>query len=906
MRTELSLKTGWRFTTKAQPGCAYDVYHLTKAGAQAGPAAMSYDDSGWRVVTLPHDYVVSGKLSPDRIDYTGYTNRENAWYRKYFYLKEEYKNHRILLCFGGVSGESSLYVNGCKVWMNHSSYLGFTVDISDFVRFGQEVNVLAVRLMHEQEEGWWYQGGGIFRSVRLILTSQVWIEPGEVRIGTVKNPNGTWVVEAEAGIASRNALSGEETAWITLRSPEEKDLCREQVSLYVEGRRTARISWKKQMQNPSLWDLFQGNLYQVTFEIRKQDQMVDQFTETFGFREMVFHAEDGFWLNGRRVEIRGFCYHEDEGNLGWAVTKETYEKRLRNLIAMGGNAYRCSHNPPDEQLLYLCDRYGVLVLDEVRRFETGQIGIQELQRMVRRDRNHPCIFLWSMGNEEPWQGMPCGARIMEHMREIVRDLDPTRPVTMAMHEGFLQEGAADYSDVVGINYNHELYEQVHERYPDKPMIGTENLSLADHFQDGTRRFTGSDLAYDTLYEVKRHPYISGTFGWAGQDYRGEHRNLSFFTNCSPTDCTGGRKDGFYQYAAYWRDDPVIHICGHWNDTGIKERTVTVYSNMEEVELLLNGTPVGKGSPDQRRRVVFSVAFQKGILIARGKSGGKTICNDSLKTTGQPVRLRLVPEKASLHADGAERLFISVFAEDEEGNIVPVAAQTLRVQVTGSARLICTDNPDPYSTWQDTAEEMSVFQGKGRIVLEAERTCDPVTVNVSSKMLAGDSCRIDVLPALCGIEECPGGDSPYVNEWFVSYVFDEAHRPDPCQWPTDDYYMHWRKYWEPATLVTNTLPFYRRHGYVICCQEMNLPAFVTGKTPALVFEKVGGEAEFLVSARDYNNQITKRVRLLKETAAPASVRIPLDCFYEGDRMIIKAVIHGCGYEDGIQGNVRFEL
>lgn len=901
MRETIGLNKGWKFSKDFIEDQPYDAYLLTKTGAQCGGAAMSYDDTGWEQIDLPHDYTVSGKLDPSYNDYNGYLKRPDAWYRRYFYISEKDAGKRFVLRFEGVSGESRVWVNGCLMKVNYSSYCGFDVDITDVVRFGQEANLVAVYLDNHRAEGWWYQAGGIYRRVTMIKTEEVYLKENSCFIFCKKEKEDLWNITAEIEVSTRAKSNKEFNILMEIQDPLKKKIFTEETKVVFQER-NKKVIFHHTLQSPVLWDIGAGNLYQCRWILKEGDTILDVTEENFGVREFRFTPEDGFYLNGIRQEIRGLCYHEDEGNLGWCMDQESYRKRVENLIGMGGNAYRCSHNPPAKELLDLCDQYGVLVVDEVRRFESSEIGLDELRYMIRRDRNHPSVILWSMGNEETWQGENRGARIMRTMRETVRELDPTRPVTMAMHDGLFDDGAVLYSDVIGINYNHDKYDEIHAKYPEKPMISSENMNLADHFQDGTRTLTGSDLAYQTLENIKKHPFLSGSFGWAGQDYRGEHRNLAFFTDCCPMDCIGGKKDGFYQYAAYWRTDPVLHICGHWNDTGETRRTVTLYSNLESVALYLNGRFIGKKKPDIRKRVVFEVEYQEGILEAAGLREDREIVRKKVVTAKFPCRFQVVPDKKKIHADARERVFLYVTAVDEEGRQYPTASEAFRVKVSGPGRVLCTDNADAYSTWQDTPCDMNVYKGMARVVLEAGSHAGILDIRIESDMLEGCSCSIEVLPA--EVKEMDRCVNPYINEWFVSYVFEK--KPDIFAWPTDDYYITWRKYWEPAVLEGKHLPFYRRRGYVIYCQEQNLPAVSEGHIPAIVFEKVGGKAEFLISARDYNNKIIKRVHVKKETEIPQKVRIELPGYVTGDRMIMKAIIQGEKAEDGIAGNVRFEL
>ena len=899
MKYRIGFNRGWRFTTDDIKEMPYEAYQLTKTGAQCNAAAVAFDDSKWLEVSLPHDYTVKGRLDPSQTDYTGYLERKNAWYRKYFYVDSKYENHHVELQFEGVSGESKIYVNGCLMKVNYSSYCGFCVDISDVIRFGQEVNVIAVHLDNHAIEGWWYQGGGIYRKAYMEISDTTYFDTRETIIVCGA------VTEEGCSVSVRQEIQNMDETIQNIRvecsifDPFGSEVYQEEKTIpavYLNN----KIEFVFQIEKPTMWDIGCGNMYCCRLRLTAGNSE-DEITQTFGIRNIEYKT-DGFYINGRKEKIKGFCYHEDEGNLGWAIDNLTYENRIKNLVAMGANAYRCSHNPPDPVVLELCDKYGILFVDEIRKFDSGELGLRELEYMIKRDRNHPSVILWSLGNEEAWQGESRGARIMKTLVARTKQLDPTRLVTMAMHDGFLENGAGCYSDVIGINYNYDQFDAVHERYPDKPILGTEENNMADHFQDGTLLLTGGEHAIKTLQAADERDYVIGTFGWAGQDYRGEHRNLAFFTNCCPVGCTGRRNDGFYQYQAHWSDFPVVHICGDWNENVLEEREVIIYANTEEVRLSLNGDIVAIKKPDAAKTVRIKTPFAPGVLLAEGLCQGRVVRSDKKETTGLPVKLILVEDETVLRADGTQRKFIEVQAVDDQGRICPSAAQNFHVFVSGPAEVVCTDNPDAYSTWRDSACDMNTYKGIGRIVLRAGDYPGNVTVQIKGELLEGSEISFAVLPG--EVKELPAEPSPYINEWFVSRIF--AEKPDMYKWPADDYYMHWQKYWEPSLVQGKSMPFYQRTGYVICCQEQDLPKVKAGHVPAIVFEKIAGVTDFLISARDYNNVIIKQLFYSKATPQAEKVRIVLPEFVSGDRMIIKAMIHGTNATDGIAGNVRFEL
>ena len=402
------IKSGWKYTTQTQTELPHETYYLTKTGAQTGPHAMSFDDSAWDTISVPHDLTADAPLSALENNYNGYVKRPDVWFRRTFYVDEAMRGKRILLRFLGVTGVSSFYVNGCLMTVNHSAFCAVELDVSDLVRFGPAVNLVSLYSDNHRPEGWWYQGTGIFRRVYLVATENTVIDPMSVRLDTEEDGD-AWELRGRFGLLGRRG-----------RTPG----LRVQVRLFdAAGTEAAACTvdpeqaqtFALRVENPALWSVGRGNLYRCSLTLLDDERTYDCLERNVGFRTIRFDREKGFFLNGKRTEIRGMCYHEDEGNLGWNIGPEVYENRIRQMLAMGANAYRCSHNAPAEELLDLCDRCGVLVMDETRRFDTGEIAMKELNFLVRRDRCHPCVILWSIGNEEPWQGTEQGFRIAQTM-----------------------------------------------------------------------------------------------------------------------------------------------------------------------------------------------------------------------------------------------------------------------------------------------------------------------------------------------------------------------------------------------------------------------------------------------------------------------------------------------------------
>lgn len=906
IRKKLNLNEGWFFTREKKNEGSFDAYQLTKTGNTIGPAAMSYDDHNWQIVNLPHDFVVNQDLDADQDNYNGYLKRSDCWYRKYFYLPDDTENKRIILHFGGISGKSEIYFNGCLLKRNESSFCGIDLDISDYVHTGKNVNVLAVFMNHQYPEGWWYQGGGLYRQVWMEIMEPVCFDDSKLRIVTQKLADDIWEAAVSVPVIERWG----ETKKVKIEAYIENEP--DTVELTAQSGEV--ISMKLKVQSPRLWHIGEGNLYTLVMRAKTSDGMIDVISQKFGFREIMFHADEGFGINGEYEKIRGLCFHEDEGNLGWAIDRSVYERRLHQLIDMGGNAYRCSHNAPDPDLLDLCDEYGILVMDETRKFDSGESAMQELEYLVCRDRNHPSVILWSLGNEETLQGTVNGRKIACSMKMLVDKLDGTRPVTLAMHQDFNLGGAADVVDVLGVNYNHDKIMEIREKYPEKPFIGSEILNLADEIIENGSAVPGSVGAYETLKFAETHSFYAGTFGWAGADYRGEHRNLAFFTDACPLNCNGNRKDGFYRYQARWGKEPVLHICGHWNPDSYarnlpdERRSVRIISNLPYVKIYINDNLTEEIEMDDQQQKELRLVFSPGVIRAEGyyKKDEKEfpVIIDEIKTSGLAHHFRIFPEQKSCPADGISNVTCWIEIKDKDGIHVPMAAHNFRVDCEGDAEILCTDNADPYCSCFPDVHEMGLYKGRGKVVLKAGKSPGKIRITVTGEGIEPAECEIVQTKVNDLAEEVEMAYSPFVNDWFVSRVYEK--KPDIYEYTTDDNYSIWRKSLERASMVEKDLPFFytRGGGYVIYCMEPNMPKLKNGEIGKVVFEEITGSCEILISMRDYDNRILKRFYLSSDEEHPRTLGIELPGVVSDDRLIIKVVVKGTHSKCGVTGPVRF--
>jgi beta-galactosidase len=730
-RDRILLDSDWRFHFghAADPakdfnfgGSVYGDYTFAKTGEIFAPALRDFDDSSWQPVDVPHDFVVALPFvnAPELKDFgfkpvgRDFPETSIGWYRSVFEVPQSDASRRIALEFDGVFRNAMVVLNGIYLGRNLSGYAPFRFDVTDFIRAGEK-NILVVRVDATEHEGWFYEGGGIYRHVWLTKTDALHVAHEGVYVTSKLVEN-----FAELSIITEVANDAEATTRFRLTQTV-FDASGKQIATAasdtapVSSWAAAKISQNIRIDNPSLWSPEAPNLYSVVTTVESDASTVDRVETVFGIRSTHFDADHGFFLNGQRVEIKGMCNHQDHAGVGSALPDRLQYFRIARLKEMGVNAYRTSHNPPTPALLDACDRLGMLVLDETRMFSSSREGLSQLERMVRRDRNHPCIFLWSIGNEEPLQGTPTGEHIAESMQRLVHSLDPSRSVTLAMnsHRG---QGASLILDVQGVNYFHNGdVDKFHSAFPQKPIIGTEEASAIC-----TRGIYTNDpvRGYMSAYDVNTpgdyastaeqwwnfyaaRPFTTGAFVWTGFDYRGEpspYKWPCISSHFGVMDTCGFPKDTYFYYQAQWSDKPVLHLFPHWNWPGRERQPIAVwlYSNCDEAELSLNGKSLGRKPMPPRGHLEWQVDYVPGTLLARGYKNGKAIVEDSRETTGSPAQIKLVPDRASIIADAHDVSVVTVSVLDSQNRVVPVADNQVTFEVGGPGRILGVGNGDPSS------------------------------------------------------------------------------------------------------------------------------------------------------------------------------------------------------------------
>jgi beta-galactosidase len=749
VRERLLMDANWRFAFGHPSDPARDFDHatayfsyVTKAGYGDGAAAAGFDDRAWRQVDLPHDWAVEAPFAASgghshgyKAIGRGFPERSIGWYRKTFTVPGADLGRRISIEFDGVHRDSVVWINGFYLGRQPSGSTSFRYDLTDYLNYGGE-NVIAVRADVTLEEGWYYEGAGIYRHVWLTKTAPLHVAPwgtfvsAEVGEKSARVNAATTVTNAATTGASfdleQNVIdpAGQVVASASVRG------------LALDAGATGEFPCALQVESPKLWSLESPLLHRLVTTIRTGGAVVDRYETTFGIRTIRFDPDRGFFLNGQHVLLKGTNNHQDHAGVGVALPDALQEFRLRRLKEMGNNAYRTSHQPPTPELLDACDRLGILVVDEHRLMGPSPEQLGQLEALIRRDRNHPSVILWSVGNEE-WaiEGNEKGARISATMQAFARRLDPTRRTTVAISGGWGQ-GSSTTADVMGYNYfTHGSTDDQHAKFPQQPGVGTEETTAqctrGIYFTDKDR----GHLAHDPdrkgdsggncimgWKHFAARPYLAGLFFWTGFDYRGESNPFSFPAISSQyglMDTCGFPKDSFHYLQAWWTDRPVLHLYPHWNWAGREGQEITVgcYTNHEAVELFLNGVSLGKKEVPRNDRVEWRVIYRAGALEARGYRGGQVVATTKVETTGAPTQLVLTPDRPVINADGEDVAVFTVSARDAQGRAVPTAGNLASFSVTGG-RILGVGNGDPSSHEADVFSEgvtlLAVQDWRGRL------------------------------------------------------------------------------------------------------------------------------------------------------------------------------------------------
>ncbi len=745
-------------------------FHL---GDVADAEQAAFPDQSWRSLDVPHDWSIEGTFKPDHPSghQGGLLPGGVGWYRKSFRLSSV-ENKKFYIVFDGVYKNSTVYINGQPLGSRPYGYATFQYDLTGHVHAGE--NVLAVKVDNsKQPDSRWYTGAGIYRHVWFITTAPLHIRPWGTFVTTPKVSRR----EAQVRVTTQVANDSQEDVDLLLVSfitdADGKRVASQRQTIRSAAASVQAVDTRIRVKAPKLWDVHNPNLYRLTSQVYKGSELTDVYVTPFGIRSIAWKSDSGFYLNGENVIILGVCNHHDLGCLGAAVNHRALQRQLQLLKSMGCNAIRCSHNLMAPELLDLCDEMGFLVMDET--FDSWYIGKdaaphgfqnyfhewheRETVDMVLRDRNHPSVILWSIGNEikEQWfPGSTNGGEIARKLVRLVKQYDATRFTTSAFN--FIREadekGMTAAVDVVGFNYSINLYDEIRGKHPDWFYIASETTSQFDsrgvyHFTLDTLVKTFPDCqasAFDdagggTTHEkawraVKERPWLAGLFVWTGFDYIGEpspYQNFSVSSYFGILDLCGFPKDAYYFYQSQWTDEPMVHLLPHWNWRPGQSVDVVAYTNCEEVRLFLNEQPleVKKIMAEKKLSLRWTLPFTSGVLRAEGFRHGRLAAVDTVRTAGDAAKVVLSADRSRLNADGKDLSFIKVKITDANGTLCPTADNLVLFEITGQGKIAGVGNGDPVSRESFKGRQRHAFSGLCQVVLQSTDEKGRIELKASS-------------------------------------------------------------------------------------------------------------------------------------------------------------------------------
>jgi len=754
-----------------------------RGGAQ-GAENVKFDDSKWRKVDLPHDWSIgdlpgtSSPFSPTAISQVsgGFTTGGTGWYRKQFTIPADQKGKRIIIQFDGIYMNPTIFINGHNLGQHPYGYTSFWFDLTDHINFGGK-NVIAVEVKNEGQNSRWYSGSGIYRHVWLQVKDPVHIAQWGNFITTPE------VSASSAKVHTKTNVLNESDKDVTVKyvnhivDKENKEVGINLKEEHVKAHSSYEFDQTATVSNPALWSCEDPNLYTAVTEIYYDGKLAERMKTDFGIRKISFDVKNGFMLNGKTVKLKGGCFHNDNGPLGSKAYDRAEERKVELLKASGFNAIRCSHNPPSPAFLAACDRLGMLVMDEA--FDCWREGKnaydyhlyfdqwwqKDVESMVTRDRNHPSVIFWSIGNEIPEHASPEGVDEGKKLAVYIKSLDDTRPITSAVN--YTPANADPFFntlDVSGYNYavggdnnQKSFYETEHDRAPDRVMVGTESYPLE---------------AFGSWMAVEDHPYVIGDFVWTAWDYIGEASigwlgyqqensfypwNLAF---CGDIDICGWKRPQSYYRDALWKPDqlsifvtppkpsfplnPHIESWSKWNwldaaaswnwkENENKALTVNAYSSCQQVELFLNGKSLGKKETNRSTKFIASwdVPYQPGKLVTIGYDGDKKVNESVLTTATAPARMKLSADRSKLKADNQDLSYITVELLDKNGTLNPDAQNLLHFKVTGAATIAGVGNANPTSLESFQRPQRKAWHGKCLVILKTTGTPGPISLQVSA-------------------------------------------------------------------------------------------------------------------------------------------------------------------------------
>jgi beta-galactosidase len=768
-REQLLFDFGWKFRFGNAVDPAKDLDFGMGQGdfAKTGDFKFSntgFDDSSWRTLDLPHDWAVelpfvrdethvgSDDLSTESHGYKPlgrrYPDSSVGWYRREFEIPASDLGRRIHVEFDGAFRDVLIFVNGCFIGRNNNGYAPFRFDLTDFLKYGA-INSIVARVDASFGDGWFYEGAGIYRHVWLTKSDSLHLAQFESTVrSTVSGGAATLALATVVENKGKQPESARVT-WQIVNSAGKTVASAEAPLQTIPVDGSAAFTATAGLANPALWSPDAPNLYSAIVTVEAAGKPRDAERVIFGVRSIVFDPQKGLFLNGKSIKIQGTCNHQDHAGVGAALPDRLQAFRLGVLKQMGSNAVRTSHNMPTPEWVYGCDRMGLMMMCETRQMSSNAEGLAQLESMVRRYRNSPSIILWSIGNEE-WhlqgddaeQGEKIGATMVRRCHE----LDPARVVSAAVN-GENKQGVSNALDIIGFNYNLNFPDEFHKNNPTRAVYGSETASaISTRGTYSTDPLRNTLSAYDTnqpgwgetaeewwtFYATRE--WEAGGFAWTGFDYRGEPTPYgwpSVNSQFGIVDTCGFPKDSFYYYKSWWGAEPVLHLFPHWNFEGREgeEIAVWVHSNLDEVELFVNGVSQGSKKVPHLSHAEWKVKYQPGSIETRGSKGGKVILTEKRETVGAPAAIRLTADRTEIAADGEDLAIVTVEALDKQGRPVPTAMNLIGFKISGDGRFLGVGNGDPNCQESDNEPRRSLFNGLAQLIVQS--TMSPGEIHIEA-------------------------------------------------------------------------------------------------------------------------------------------------------------------------------
>lgn len=801
-REHLLFDFGWKFTfgnlddPLRDLGFGYGQSDFSKTGA-FDFAKAKFDDSKWRMLNLPHDWAVELPFEHDDSGGGDSSLRSHGykplgrrfpettvgWYRRGFDMPATDGGKRVSVEFDGAFRDMLVFVNGCFVGRNNNGYAPFEFDITDFLEMGK-TNYIVVRVDASFGDGWFYEGAGIYRHVWLKKTDALHLGKWESTVRTELNGSTAKLTLSTLVVNEGKDTESAKVSWQILDASGKVVATAEAGAQPVPVDGATAFAATANVENAALWSVEMPSLYTAIVTVSKGATARDAERVSFGVRTAEFTADKGFFLNGKPFKIQGTCNHQDHAGVGAALPDRLQAFRIGVLKAMGCNSVRTSHNMPTPEWVAACDRLGMTMMCETRLMNSNAEGLAQLETMVKRYRNSPSIIIWSIGNEEfilQSEMAEEGEKIASTMARHVHELDPTRVVSAAVN-GNNEKGVSLGLDIIGFNYNLSFPDGYHKKNPGKKIYGSETSSaISTRGVYSTDKLRNTVNSYDgvvpwgetpedwwTFYGTRE--WEAGGYAWTGFDYRGEPTPYgwpSINSQFGIVDMCGFPKDYFYYYKAWWRQEPSLHLFPHWNFEGREgeEIPVWVYSNLDQVELFVNGMSAGSQKVPRLGHVQWKVKYQPGAIEARASKDGKIVLTEKRETTGPTVAVRLTADRTEIDADGEDVAVLKVEALDKEGRPVPTANNLISFKIAGEGTVIGVGNGDPNCLESDKEPKRSLFNGLAQVIVQSTKRPGEIRIEavkegwdgpeLTPAKLAITTKRVNLRPAVPALQDRRG-------------------------------------------------------------------------------------------------------------------------------------------------------